>query len=270
MPIDPASELQEVDSQFCGLVWQPSNEQEVVALFFRMLEKLPRKFAVWQVGYGYPDCEAYEWQHGEWRKCRIEFEYKTSNFNHDPDGCDLIVCWVDDAPPKGCPPVLALKDVVKSLATNQYVQKCKSLHAKVTWDKRSLEDEFDRDRYPLEWALYQFFLACHATEQNLCVVQYGTGYEPCYTFKVSCGPVEATPVGTESPGYVYVSFDTCKRLGEDIVQGFQTRLERAPSFPHEAVSKAWPRFSLHTREDLIALEDGVAWLLGEVRRQVSQ
>ena len=32
---------------------------------------------------------------------RIEFEFVSSRFDHDPSGCDLVVCWEDDW--KGCP-----------------------------------------------------------------------------------------------------------------------------------------------------------------------
>ena len=35
------------------------------------------------------------------KRIRIEFEYKSRNFNHDPRKCDWLVCWEDnwaDAP----------------------------------------------------------------------------------------------------------------------------------------------------------------------------
>ncbi|MBL8888191.1 MAG: hypothetical protein JNK16_16155 [Phycisphaerales bacterium] len=61
---------------------------------------------------GYPDCEAKrKGPDGKWRRVRIEFEFLSSRFNHDPAGCDLIVCWEDDANPTRLP-VLALKNHV--------------------------------------------------------------------------------------------------------------------------------------------------------------
>ena len=52
-----------------------------------------------------------------YEKVIIEFEYESSTFiryGHDPEKCDLIVCWVDDW--KDCPiPVFELSSEVKKL-----------------------------------------------------------------------------------------------------------------------------------------------------------
>jgi len=52
-----------------------------------------------------------------WARARIEFEFKASNFNehgHDPDGCDFIVCWINDWP--DCPiTIIELKSEIKKL-----------------------------------------------------------------------------------------------------------------------------------------------------------
>jgi hypothetical protein len=45
---------------------------------------------------------------------RIEFEVRSSNFNHNPAGCDLVICWEHDSP--SCPvEALELKPVVERL-----------------------------------------------------------------------------------------------------------------------------------------------------------
>lgn len=78
------------------LLHAPTNEQGVVMLFGMMAKKLG--FLVEVVRTGYPDCEAKrKCEDGLWRRVRIEFEFATSRFNHDPAGCDLIICWNDDA-----------------------------------------------------------------------------------------------------------------------------------------------------------------------------
>jgi hypothetical protein len=50
-------------------------------------------------------------------RCRIEFEYRSSNFQrhgHDPAGVDLVVCWDHDWPE--CPvDVLELSGAVRFL-----------------------------------------------------------------------------------------------------------------------------------------------------------
>lgn len=54
---------------------------------------------------------------GQWQRVRIEFELEARNFRrhgHDPDQCDVIVCWEDNWPK--CPiEVLELKLAVKTL-----------------------------------------------------------------------------------------------------------------------------------------------------------
>jgi hypothetical protein len=49
------------------------------------------------MGTEFPDCEAIrEVAPGRWQRVRVEFEYESRNFLrhlHDPNQCDLIVCW---------------------------------------------------------------------------------------------------------------------------------------------------------------------------------
>lgn len=94
----------------CDMAHAPVNEQGVVLLFGMLAKKLG--YRIEMVRTGYPDCEAkHKGLDKKWRRLRIEFEFVTSRFNHDPTGCDLIVCWEDDANPTHLP-VLALKDHV--------------------------------------------------------------------------------------------------------------------------------------------------------------
>ena len=58
--------------------------------------------------------------HGGWRRVRIEFEYQSRNFqrhNHDPAGCDLIVCWEDNWPEAPLE-VIELKSRVRGLGAS--------------------------------------------------------------------------------------------------------------------------------------------------------
>jgi len=95
----------------------PTNEQGVVMLFGMMARELG--FEIELVRTGYPDCEAKrEGADGKWRRVRIEFEFVTSRFRHDPAGCDLIVCWEDDSKKKEVE-VLELKKVMEERAKKQ-------------------------------------------------------------------------------------------------------------------------------------------------------
>jgi len=78
----------------------PTNEQGVLFLFGAMAEELG--FQVTRIQVGFPDCEAMrEVAPGVWQPVKIELENESRNFvthMHDPKGCDLIVCWIDNWP----------------------------------------------------------------------------------------------------------------------------------------------------------------------------
>lgn len=95
----------------CDMIHAPTNEQGVVMLFGMLAKEL--KFVVELVQTAYPDCEAKrQGEDGKWRRVLIEFEFRSSNFNHDPRGCDLIVCWEHDTKENEVD-VLELKSVME-------------------------------------------------------------------------------------------------------------------------------------------------------------
>jgi len=82
---------------FRGLVYSPINEQGVVFLFGRILEDL--NLYIEEIRIKYPDCVARRYTGKGWERIYIEFEYKASNFiqhGHDPNECNMIVCWEND------------------------------------------------------------------------------------------------------------------------------------------------------------------------------
>ena len=103
---------------FRGLRHEPTNEQGIVFLFGMVARELG--FLVEAVAQGYPDCVAkrqVKGSSGQYESVNIEFEFKSSRFNHDPDKCDLIICWEHDWP--ACPiEVIELKSVIKDLQPN--------------------------------------------------------------------------------------------------------------------------------------------------------
>jgi hypothetical protein len=103
---------------FRGIRYAPINEQGVVYLFGMVSRELG--FLIESIRTDYPDCEGKRYLDAAGTKLqnvRIEFEYKSSSFaehGHDPDGCDLIVCWIHDW--KECPlEVLELKSAISLL-----------------------------------------------------------------------------------------------------------------------------------------------------------
>jgi hypothetical protein len=73
----------------------PTNELGVVLLFGTLARQLG--FVVLKMQAQFPDCEALRrLDDHRWHRVRIEFEFESRNFvdhGHDPEGCDLIVCW---------------------------------------------------------------------------------------------------------------------------------------------------------------------------------
>jgi hypothetical protein len=108
---------------FRGLRHAPINEQGVVYLFGTISRELG--FNIEAIRTDFPDCEGkreISGKKGRWEPVKIEFEYKSSNFKahgHDPELCDIIVCWEDDW--KDCPlEVISLKEKMKQLPQNPY------------------------------------------------------------------------------------------------------------------------------------------------------
>jgi hypothetical protein len=74
----------------------PINEAGVLALFGAMAHELG--FVITRVQSAFPDVEALrEMEGGRMQKVHIELEFESRGFvehRHNPEGCDLIVCWV--------------------------------------------------------------------------------------------------------------------------------------------------------------------------------
>ena len=75
-------------------------------LWFLMRILTKKSFYIEDIRPQFPDCIAYRRMGDSERKCRIEFEFRSSNFKahrHDSSKCDVIVCWHHDWPevPKG-------------------------------------------------------------------------------------------------------------------------------------------------------------------------
>lgn len=103
---------------FRGLRHAPINEQGVVYLFGMVSYELG--YIVEAIHSSFPDCEAkrcIDQQQDRWQRVSIEFEYRSRNFRdhgHNPDECDLIVCWGHDWPE--CPlEVVELRRVIDRL-----------------------------------------------------------------------------------------------------------------------------------------------------------
>ena len=79
---------------FGNLIYEPINEQGVVFLFGMVSRTLG--FSIEYKGTDFPDCEAKRYTEGGRRRqqrVKIEFEYRSRDFDHVIEDCDIIVCW---------------------------------------------------------------------------------------------------------------------------------------------------------------------------------
>jgi len=98
----------------------PTNELGVIFLFGLLAAELG--FVVLRLQPEFPDCKAMrQIDEKRWQEVWIEFEFESRNFlahMHNPEGCDLIVCWEHNWPE--CPlEVLELKTALSRKSTQQ-------------------------------------------------------------------------------------------------------------------------------------------------------
>jgi hypothetical protein len=91
-----------------GLLFEPRSHEEVVFPFSKLHEKVGFPY-ITLLQATYPDIYALDIDRAV---KRIEVEVYASQFNHDPKGCDFIVCWENDleTKPEDWPEIIQLKD----------------------------------------------------------------------------------------------------------------------------------------------------------------
>lgn len=96
-----------------GMAREPVNEMGIVCLFALLGPRLGFEIEALQAGY--PDCLAkWEVEPGKWQAVRIEFEFESRKFRehrHDPEQCDIIVCWRHNW--KSCPKHIVVIELSK-------------------------------------------------------------------------------------------------------------------------------------------------------------
>jgi predicted transport protein len=81
---------------FRGLTYAPVNEQGVVFLFSKVNDDLGIKIE--SIQDAFPDAVGIDYRHNREMGIRkkIEFEFRSSKYDHPIEGCDIIVCWEHD------------------------------------------------------------------------------------------------------------------------------------------------------------------------------
>lgn len=103
-----------IPQNFQGFVYEPDNEQETIALFMRVMNLVRPSWCIKRLQAKFPDGIFHDTEKAA--DIRAEFEYLSSHFlahEHDPKGCDLIICWENDLAPSVTEnldvPILTLK-----------------------------------------------------------------------------------------------------------------------------------------------------------------
>ncbi len=87
----------QIRRDFKGIVYEPNNEQEAIALFLFLMHKIRPSWCILQLQTAFPDGIFYDTYNR--KKIRVEFEYLASHFiaqKHDEKSCDMMVCWIND------------------------------------------------------------------------------------------------------------------------------------------------------------------------------
>jgi len=105
---------------FRGLTYAPVNEQGVVFLFSKMNDDL--HLQIESIHDAFPDAIGIDYRHERETgiRKRIEFEFRSSNYDHPLEGCDIIVCWEHDW--RNCPEtieVIELRSELEKLTSTQ-------------------------------------------------------------------------------------------------------------------------------------------------------
>lgn len=111
--------IEGIPKGFNGIIYEPSNEQELIALFLLLMNKLKPTWCIDTIQTAFPDATFIDTK--TQKKISVEFEYMASSFNHDVEGCKLIICWDKDLSEreikrKSMPEILSIKEAISELS----------------------------------------------------------------------------------------------------------------------------------------------------------
>jgi hypothetical protein len=216
--------------------YAPTSEQEVVVLFSLLLPHLPMRLELDEVREQFPDCLACRLnKDGTRTPVRIEFELFASNFidhGHDPNGCDLIVCWEDDLAGFSVPR-LPLRLLAETTSPPVIALPLRPKYEVKVWDRESFLAKCSDELRPLQNGLLNL------AKQHGEVV-FGKGRRnPSWKFDVPLNTGQrCTLFGVYANGTTW--FYRMPDLSADRRARFEQCLQSAPGFKAALASgKAW-------------------------------
>lgn len=223
-----------IPQAFRGFIYAPYFEQEVVGLFFLLLPRLPESLAIEELREAFPDCMARRTDLPNEPIVRIEFELFSRKFlehGHDPQKCDMIVCWEHNWPESPLP-VLSLKALVEEQGIKVIANPDQRKYEKALWNLESFLSECPENLREKQEKLFYFLLALPGE------VQWGEGPRAAsYRFGVPLGRTgtwiamaDVFADGRYSPGYD-------KNLPKEIYEELSQRFSEIPSAGMELAAK---------------------------------
>jgi len=200
-----------------GFLYEPSTEDEVVLLFGLLMPHIGEFLK--ELGLGSrlfvdewtenpTDCVI--WVDG--REVRVEFELYSSNSigRHDPEKCDLIVCWINnwENPPQNIK-ILELRAVCKRIAADRGLRfivedKPKYPERKVPYTleefEETLKSKLDEQDFNILWGFIEEL-------RRLDGVQLQTGIgEKIPTLGIGFRKYGCFPLGIGADGKAYIAY----------------------------------------------------------------
>ena len=112
---------------------------------------------------------------------RTEIEYAASNFNHDPAGCDLVLCWLADVPAIAHVPVVGLRQWfpnvlsvgVTTIRHDNKPPELQHIFAIIDgWIRSAGLQPVDTARNQAFTKSHRYFVRVNGKNSSLCTVEY--------------------------------------------------------------------------------------------------
>ena len=120
---------------------------------------------------------------------RTEIEYAATNFNHDPAGCDLVLCWLADVPAIGGVPVIGLRQWFPNVQSvgvttirhdNKPPELQQIFRAIDDWVRNAGLQPVDTARNQAFTKSHRYFVRVGGKNLSLCTVEYMPESAPEY------------------------------------------------------------------------------------------
>jgi len=254
-----------------GLLYEPTNEIEVVILFSMLLPYLEDDFVIVEYPDTFPDCIAL--RNNE--RVGIEFEYLASHFfehkhhmDENLEKCNLIVCWKNNIPYKTKRDdereylnvngyeieIFALEKIVKKLEEEKGLELiiCGSrpdlLEANEKRFFEQLKETVSEKKYSLIKMLFDY-----AKKKDEFEIMWGRG-KRWYTMRLYVKKWGVDPIGVMADGQVYIGYQGNPAISPwRLPMETQTKLRKL--FKHK--KQKWPGVPLDSELDLEKLKEAI-------------